>query len=531
MPGAPNLRSRRLSLIPKEKYRGNKGRRHFRPYCPTPFTSAKESLSSIKTFSNEAIMGKKLHLPAATGLCLLLLWTTAAKAAPAADFRDLAKAAIPAVVNVSTERTEETRSYGNPFDFFRGHPDMERFFGPFEDFYNRGPRPRTTHSLGSGFIISSDGYIVTNNHVVEGANLITVNLNPKDRTETKYKAEVVGTDPETDLALIKINASNLPFLSFGDSQSLDVGEWVLAIGSPLGLDHTVTAGIVSAKGRNIQSGSYDDFLQTDASINRGNSGGPLLNMKGEVVGINTAIAQRAQGIGFAIPSSMAQRIIGDLKEHRKVSRGWLGVTIQNVDAAMAKALRMKDSKGALVNSVLPGQPAAQAGMRDGDVIIAVNDDKIADTEQLLRTVALLAPGSKAVVTVWRDGKEEKLTLTVAERERGQAAAGKGSGAPQNTAGQTLGLGVRPITQDDMRRFNLNNNTGLLVVSVEEQGLASRAGIQQGDVILAANKQSLNSVGELDALIDAAGKQSGVVLLQISRQGRVFFRAIEMDKKN
>ncbi|MDR0828208.1 MAG: Do family serine endopeptidase [Desulfovibrio sp.] len=477
-------------------------------------------------------MGKKIYLPAITGLSLLLIFISSfASASPIADFRDLAKSAIPTVVNVSTERAEEGRPFSTPFDFFRGHPDMDRFFGPFEDFYNnRSQRPRTTHSLGSGFIISADGYIVTNNHVVEGATSITVNLDAKNHTEAQYKAEVVGADPETDLALLKIQADNLPFLQFGDSQSLEVGEWVLAIGSPLGLDHTVTAGIVSAKGRNIQSGSYDDFLQTDASINRGNSGGPLLNMKGEVVGINTAIAQRAQGIGFAIPSSMAQRIIGDLKEHRKVSRGWLGVTIQNLDPSMSKALGMKDGKGALVNSVLPGQPAAQAGIKDGDVIIAINEQKIADTEQLLRTVALLSPGSKAVITVWRDGKEEKLNLTVAERGQGQTASGKDDGGGAKGADKILGLNVRPVSPEDVRRFNLKGNSGLLIVAVDEQGLAGKAGLQQGDVILAANKQSVNSVEELDAQIGAAGKQRGALLLQITRQGRIFFKAIELEKK-
>jgi serine protease Do len=297
------------------------------------------------------------------------------QASPQGDFRDLVKAAAPAVVNISSERTEEVRSF-NPFDMFRGNPDIERFFGPFEDFYGPRQRSRKTKSLGSGFIISPDGYIVTNNHVVEGADLINVTLQGKGKGEDSFKAEVVGTDPETDLALLKIKAENLPSLSFGDSDALEVGEWVLAIGSPLGLDHTVTAGIVSAKGRNIQSGAYDNFLQTDASINRGNSGGPLLNEKGQVIGINTAIAQRAQGIGFAIPSNMAQRVIGDLREHKKVSRGWLGVTIQNVDAAVAKALGMKNNNGALVSGVMPGQPAALAGVQPGDVIVAVNDKTI-----------------------------------------------------------------------------------------------------------------------------------------------------------
>jgi serine protease Do len=484
--------------------------------------------------SNEVSMMQRHLFPA--GSALLLLFTLfsaspAPAAPPPADFRALVKAAIPAVVNVSTERTEDVRSLGNPFDFFRGHPDMERFFGPFEDFYNRGAptRPRTSHSLGSGFIISSDGYIVTNNHVVEGADAVTVHLGGKNKEDAKYTAELVGTDPETDLALLKISENNLPFLSFGDSEVLEVGEWVLAMGSPLGLDHTVTAGIVSAKSRNIQSGSYDDFLQTDASINRGNSGGPLLNMNGEVVGINTAIAQRAQGIGFAIPSGMAKRIISDLKDHKKVNRGWLGVTIQNVDGAMAKALGMKDNNGALVNTVHPDQPAAAAGIKEGDVIIAVNKEKIKNTEQLLRTVALLPPGGAAQITVWRDAAEVNVTLTVAERGSGLSAAGTKGDKSAPSGENPLGLKVRPVTQDDMRRFNLNSTAGLLIVSVEEKGPAAKAGLQTGDVVTAVNMRAVQSTPEFDAEISKAGKQRGAVVLHISRQGRVFFKAIELSK--
>lgn len=474
-------------------------------------------------------MSNKKILSPLAGICLMatLLVASLAQAAPPADFRELVKNAMPAVVNISTERTEQMRAPANPFDFFRGHPDMDRFFGPFEDFYNQAPRSRKTNSLGSGFIISADGYIVTNNHVVEGADIIRVNIGSMKKKDDLHTAEVVGTDPETDLALLKIKADDLPYLKFGNSDVLEVGEWVVAIGSPLGLDHTVTAGIVSAKGRNIQSGSYDDFLQTDASINRGNSGGPLLNMGGEVIGINTAIAQRAQGIGFAIPSTLAQRIISDLRDHKKVSRGWLGVTIQNVDEATAKALNMKDGRGALVNSVLEGQPAALAGVKEGDVIIAVNDQNIEDTEQLLRAVAMLTPGSRATVTVWRDGKEEKLSLTVAERDRNQASARDGD-APANAADTLLGMKVRPITPEDVRRFTIRSNSGLLVTGLEQDSPAAKAGIQAGDIVLAVNKHPVKSPEELSARIAASGKDRGAVLLHISRNGQVFFRAVEVN---
>lgn len=466
----------------------------------------------------------------ASFLTFIVLLSSSALAAPPADFRELVKAAMPAVVNISTERTEEVRSLPRlPFEMFRGHPDIDRFIEPFEEFYN-APRSRKMSSLGSGFIISADGLIVTNNHVVEGADVIRVNISTKtNKKEDAYTAEVVGTDPETDLALLKIKASDLPYLKFGNSNVLEVGEWVVAIGSPLGLDHTVTAGIVSAKGRNIQSGSYDDFLQTDASINRGNSGGPLLNMAGEVVGINTAIAQRAQGIGFAIPSTLAQRIISDLQANKKVSRGWLGVTIQNVDKPTAKALELPEAKGALINNVLEGQPAAQAGIKGGDVILAINGKAIEDTEELLREVAQLRPGSKAEITLWRDGKEEKVTLTVAERDLNQAS-GKDSGKGGTLAGNPLGLKLRPVTPEDIRNNKLRGNAGLLVIGMEDDSLAEKAGIQPGDVILAVNKQPVHSLDEFSRSIAAADKQSGAVLLHIARNGQVFFRAIDLNQK-
>lgn len=463
---------------------------------------------------------------------LLLVSLCAASLAQAAapvpvDFRELVKATMPAVVNISTERTETVGPMANPFEMFRGIPDMERFFGPFEDF-RQAPQTRKTNSLGSGVLISADGFIVTNNHVIEGADVITVNLSDKNGKNESYNAEVVGTDPETDLALLKIDAENVPFLTFGDSDALEVGEWVLAIGSPLGLDHTVTSGIISAKGRKILSGSYDDFLQTDASINRGNSGGPLINMEGKITGINTAIAQRAQGIGFAIPSNMAQRVINELRQHKKVSRGWLGVTIQNVDEATAKALHLREAKGALVNSALEGQPAARAGIRPGDVIIAVNDQEIADTEQLLRVVALLTPGSKAAVTLWRDGKPVKAELTVAERDLAGRGKEKSTGGKELVS--VLGLKLRPISPDDIRRYNLSGNTGLLVTGVENDSLAAQAGIQPGDVILAANQQPMTSVEDLAKAISAAQKDHGVILLHVSRKGQAFFSAIDLRKK-
>ena len=473
-------------------------------------------------------MRKTIALRAAFLVLFLLVFVPVALAAPA-DFRDLVKAAGPAVVNINTERTAKQSPFPPGFEMFRNEPGMERFFEQFERFHG-GQRSRLTRSLGSGFLISSDGYLVTNNHVVEGADVIRVAFGDADKDKS-LTAEVVGTDPETDLALLKIKGSDFPFLKFGNSDKLEVGEWVVAIGNPLGLDHTVTAGILSAKGRNIQSGSYDDFLQTDASINPGNSGGPLLNTDGEVVGINTAIAQRAQGIGFAIPSSLAEKIISDLKNQGKVSRGWLGVTIQAVDAPTAKALGMKEPSGVLIGDVLSDQPAAKAGIKPGDVILSVEGKTITDTEHLLRVVAALPPGKDAKLTVWRDGKELALMVRPTERSGAQASAD----TPESTqkAGAKLGVNVRPLTSEEAKDARVSGGSGLMIVGLDENGPAAGAGLRPGDVIVAANRKVVASVPELTKIVDATAKEKGVLLLHISRDGRMFFSTVDFanaDKK-
>lgn len=457
----------------------------------------------------------------------LFIALSAAHAAPPADFTGLVKASVPAVVNVHAERTEQMRPFNNPFEMFRGHPDLDPFFSPFEDFHNRAPRSRKSQSLGSGFLISADGFIVTNNHVIDGAEAIKVNVGSSPEEEKSFPAVLIGSDPETDLALLKIDASGLPFLELGDSDALEVGEWVVAIGSPLGLNRTVTAGIVSAKGRNIQSGSYDDYLQTDASINQGNSGGPLLSMDGKVVGINTAIARRAQGIGFAIPSNLAQNIIDNLKQHKKVSRGWLGVTIQNVDDAMAKALGMENNKGALINSVLDNQPAARAGLKDGDVILSVNGREIPNTEQLLRVIAGIRPGEAASVIVWRDGERKTFSLTVAERDLSATQADGGAKAPEELA--PLGLKMRPVTADDARRNRIKVDSGLLVTAVERDSEAAEIGVRAGDILVSIDRAPVKTVEEAAQKIADAKKQRGAVLLQVLRNGQMFFQAIDLGK--
>lgn len=396
---------------------------------------------------------------------LVMSLVFSAQAAPVVpDFVPLVQSAGKAVVNISTEKKVMQRG-GMPSEMFRGlPPEFERFFEQFEG-SGRNAKPRTQRSLGTGFLISSDGYIVTNNHVVAGADTVLVNLQGSTGKEHSLKAQVIGTDEETDIALLKVKAdAPLPFLNFGNSDKMEVGEWVLAIGNPFGLGHTVTAGILSAKGRNIQSGPFDNFLQTDASINPGNSGGPLINMEGKVIGINTAIIASGQGIGFAIPSSMAERIVNQLKQDKKVSRGWIGVTIQDVDENTAKALGLPEATGALIGSVMPDEPAAKGGMKDGDVVLEVNGQKIDDSSALLRAIATEAPGSKVNMVVWRDGERKNITVQLGERNL-KASSGKSGSAVEQDA-PSIGLSVRPLTKEEARTANVKPGTGLLIVGVE-----------------------------------------------------------------
>jgi serine protease Do len=389
---------------------------------------------------------------------------------------------------------------------------------------------RKQRSLGSGFIISSDGLIVTNNHVIADADEVEVNLQGRDKP---LPASIVGRDPETDLALLKVDADRvLPTLSFGDSDKSKVGEWVMAIGNPFGLDHSVTVGIISAKGRVIGSGPFDDFLQTDASINPGNSGGPLLNMDGEVVGINSAIVASGQGIGFAVPSSMAKKVIAQLKDNKKVSRGWIGVTIQDLDANTAKALDVKDAKGALVASVLEGQPADKAGVKAGDVIVEVNGSGVDDSATLLRRIASLNPGDKTKLTVLRGGKKQTLTVTLGERDaknlaqQGKPQPGKEGGASSSE----VGLSLRPVTPQEAEALGLDKPIGLLVTEVAEGSPAQAGDVRAGDVVLQVNQQAVDSIEKFRQVLEGDAKKKGVLLLLLSRQGQNVFRTISLGKK-
>jgi len=463
---------------------------------------------------------------ALTATCIYLLFISHAANAALSEISDLAAKAGPAVVNVSTVKVVDDRQQLK--DFFRergeGTP-FEEFFDQFERFFRQPPdaEPRQERSLGSGFIISPDGYVVTNNHVIADADEINVNLQDAQKP---IKAEVVGRDPETDLALLKIETDrDLPVLEFGDSDALRVGEWVVAIGNPFGLDHTVTAGIVSAKSRVIGNGPFDDFIQTDASINPGNSGGPLLNMDGQVVGINTAIVASGQGIGFAVPGTMAESIIEQLREHKQVLRGWIGVTIQDVDENTAKALDLAEPRGALVSSVLPGQPADQAGVKTGDVILAVNGKDVADAGTLTKAVADLPPGERIRLSIWRQGKRQTIRVTLGKRDMDKLTQNDATPAPSTEA--ALGLSLRPLDSQEANALGLEEPLGLVVTEVLDGSAAASGDVRPGDVIVQVNQKEVASVEQFDSIV-AASMEKGVLLVLIKRQGRSIFRTINLN---
>jgi serine protease Do len=418
------------------------------------------------------------------------------------SFADLAEKLKPTVVNISTTKTVRGGSMRSPFG--QGNPFGDEFFDRF--FGDTPQREFKQRSLGSGFIISADGYIITNNHVVEQVDKIIVKLS--DGKE--YEAKVIGKDAKTDIALIKIKATDsLPVAETGDSDKLRVGDWVVAIGNPFGLEQTVTAGIVSAKGRVIGAGPYDNFIQTDASINPGNSGGPLFNMEGKVVGINTAIVAQGQGIGFAIPISMAKSILPDLKSTGKVTRGWLGVSVQDITEDIAKSMKLKDRNGALVADVFTGDPADKAGMKAGDVVTEINGKKIKDTHELLMMIAGFRVGEAVVIKAIRDGQEKVFNITVAERKDQEIAGRQG--------GNAYGMVVQEITPDIAKHLGLSVKRGVIVVDVQEGSAAEEVGIQPQDIILQINKAKIESMKDYLREIGKAGEKEGILLL--IRRGR------------
>ena len=431
------------------------------------------------------------------------------------SFADLAEKVKPAVVNISTTMVMKGGGYRSPF----GGTPFDRYFGDdfFERFFGDSPRREfKQQSLGSGFIISSDGYIFTNNHVVEQADKILVKLS--DGRE--YEAKVVGKDAKTDIALIKIKAGDsLPVAEIGDSEKLRVGDWVIAIGNPFGLEQTVTAGIVSAKGRVIGAGPYDNFIQTDASINPGNSGGPLFNMEGKVIGINTAIVAQGQGIGFAIPIAMANNVLPDLKAKGKVTRGWMGVTVQDITEDMARSLQLKDRRGAIITEVFKGDPADLAGLRPGDIVTAINGKKIKDTHELLLLISSFHVGDKVSISVLRDGRAMNFQVTVAERRDRPETARSSRGGYEH-----YGLAVGDITPEIARYLGIPKKTGVIVMRVQPGSPADEVGIQPQDVILQVNKVKISSVKDYLREVNKKAA-SGSVMLLIKRGQATFFVAL------
>ncbi|MFQ5900435.1 MAG: DegQ family serine endoprotease [Thermodesulfobacteriota bacterium] len=449
-------------------------------------------------------------------------WQESATTVPATpsitqnSFVALAKKVNPAVVNISTTQV------------VNGHRKLPNFKSPFEDFFgdefdrffrDMPQKEFKTQSLGSGFIINKEGFILTNNHVVERADEIVVSLS----SGNEYVAKVVGRDPKTDIALIKIdNDGDLPIVGLGNSDSLEIGEWVVAIGNPFGYRHTVTAGIVSGKGRFLSAGPYDDFIQTDASINPGNSGGPLLNIRGEVIGINTAIISGGQGMGFAIPINMAKAILIQLKEKGQVIRGWLGVGIQEVTAELAQSFGLKNRTGALISSVREGDPAADAGIEPGDIIVEFDGKEIKDHRDLPWIVSSTSPGKKVEVKIIRNGEEKKLTAVVAEMEE------EGAPAKRETADkeERFGLSVHSITPEISRQFRLKDSTGVVVTGVVSGSIADRAGIRTKDVIRQINGLVINDLKGYNSVINKIEK-GDVVRFLIIRNGNALFIALRV----
>jgi len=405
-------------------------------------------------------------------------------------------------------------------------PFFRQFFG--DEFSHRFqiPRERRENSLGSGVIVDASGYIVTNNHVIAKADEIKVLLNDK----REFTGKVVGTDPKSDIAVIKINAKDLPTVPWGDSDKLEVGEYVLAIGNPFGLNQTVTQGIVSAVGRaNVGIADYEDFIQTDAAINPGNSGGALINVRGQLVGINTAIFSRSggyMGIGFAVPSNMTHTVMDSLVSGGKVVRGWLGVSIQDVTPDLAKQFGLKDSRGALVSEVIPDSPAASAGIQGGDVITDFNGKSVDNTSILRNIVAQTPVGKSVKVKLLRDKKSLSLDVKITEqpKEIAQSDGESSHDGDKNTA--FAGIEVRNLTPQIAQQLNLpSGTTGVVIAGVQPGSAAEESGLQEGDVIMEINRQSVRNTGDFKRLTAKKAKK-GSTLVLINRQGRKLFVAIQ-----
>jgi serine protease Do len=444
------------------------------------------------------------------------------------SFADLVERVSPAVVSVTVEaKSEPMAAMGRLPDNI---PEPFRQF--FRNFGGQNAVPQKSIGVGSGFIIDKSGYIVTNNHVVDHSSKISVKL-PDGRT---FEAKLIGTDPATDVALIKVKSDKpLPTVEFGDDRQLRVGDWVVAVGNPFGLSNSVTAGIVSSIGRDVGNGPYTDFIQIDAPINRGNSGGPTFDLRGQVIGMNSMIYSPtggSVGIGFAIPASTIHDVVAQLKTHGHVSRGWLGVQIQSITPEMAASLGSKDMQGAIVAEVVPGGPAQKAGMQQGDVVIAVNGKAVQDSRDLSRRVAALPAGSKATFTVMRDGSRKDITADITLRKDNRLASNRKDGQDKEqpeSGAKAMGLGLSALTPDLRRQFNLDDSAhGVLVTDVDPNSDAADKGLRPGDILQSIGNKPVRSPQDVQSRIadaHSAGRKS--VLLLVARGSGERFIAVDI----
>ncbi|MGA8892260.1 MAG: DegQ family serine endoprotease [Anaeromyxobacteraceae bacterium] len=504
-------------------------------------TAAAFAITLACTREGRADAGAATASAAAEHLWRELPAATPAATVPGATLAPLVKQLKPAVVNIAT--TTVTKNHPRVPGFQRGPQGGPQGGpnGPMDEFFERfygQPREMPdfrSNSLGSGFLINKDGYVLTNNHVVGDATEIKVKLS--DGRE--FSAKVVGKDPPTDVALIRLEKAphDLPTVALGDSDALEQGDFVLALGNPFGLSGSASFGMVSAKARTLQNGPFDDFIQTDAAINPGNSGGPLFNMKGEVVGINTAIVspQIGQGIGFAVPINLAKQLLPQLEKGGKIARGYLGVTVGDLTPELARGFGLPEgAKGAVVQDVVAKAPAGKAGVKAGDVVTAVNGKAVEDRGQLTRTVAAIAPGGKATLSILRKGKKQEITVTVGTRPDEDAIARGESGeegdtvgdAPADGKGAKLGVRLQPMTPEIAKQLKLEGEGGVLIADVSPDGAAARAGLQRGDVILEVAQEAVSKPEQVVAAVGKA-KPGDVLLLRVKRGNQATFIPVKI----
>ena len=483
----------------------------------------------------------------AMSLLIMVFWAgpvlaqSSAKAAKelSSAFSAAAKEAMPAVVSIKVEKAIEANpitygspyGYNDPFGLF-GDDFLKKFFGDRlppqqQQQQQQAPRKYYERGQGSGFIVSKDGYILTNNHVVGDVDKITVELQDGRKFEN---AKLIGTDPDSEVALIKIEGDNFPVLPMGDSDKIQIGDWVIAIGNPFGLSETVTVGVISAVGRsNVHIAAYEDFIQTDAAINPGNSGGPLINLDGQVIGINTAIFSQSggyMGIGFAIPINMARNIEQQLKSHGKVRRGYMGLAGKDITPDMAELLNLKNSQGVIVASVEPGSPADKAGLKSYDVLLEMSGRKIESYDSFRNDVAMLAPDSRVTLKVLRDGHTRDITVTLGERPT-EFAKGGNQAKEQQQSQAALGIEVQTLTKDLAERFGYALGEGVIVTRVNPGSPAADVGIQPGDLIQGVNRQSVSSAEEFEKAVKLT--KNNKVLLLIKRGDYSQFVVVQFDE--